>query len=69
MENITKELIDKVKKMSSKERLIRLCELSVKEQRGTIQLNEQLEIETIQMLRIAEGELQVDANGNLSRKN
>ena len=69
MENITKTLISKVEKMNSKERLIRLCELAVKEENGTIQLHEQLEIETIQMLRIIDGELTMDAEGNLSRTN
>lgn len=50
-------LIKKTLDLSSKERILLLCELSVKEQRNTILPHEMVQLEIIQTIRKFNGEI------------
>lgn len=52
-----KEQIDKVSNMSTLERNSLLCKLAVKEMQGTIMPDEIIQLETIQAIRQANGEI------------
>ena len=51
------ELIDKVNAYSRKERILRLIEISVKEEKGMSSPTDAIEVELIQALRTANGEI------------
>lgn len=57
MSNMLISLIDKTTKMDSKERITRLCELSVKEMSGSLLPNEEIEYTLIQEIRRSTGEI------------
>lgn len=57
MKEFFKTQIDSVAKMTQKERMIKLCELSVKEQMQTIMPHEIIQMELIQAIRKENGEI------------
>jgi hypothetical protein len=57
MKNLIKDSIDSVSKMTSKERMAKLCELAVKEQMKTIMPHEMIQLEMIQAIRKENGEI------------
>jgi len=57
MENIIKHSIESVSKMDKKARMIKLCELAVKQELGTILPHEAIQLELIQTIRSQNGEI------------
>ncbi len=57
MKNLIKNSIDDVSKMNKKERMIKLCELCVKQELGTILPHELIQLEFIQIIRRENGEI------------
>jgi len=57
MKEFFKTQIDSVAKMTQKERMIKLCELSVKEHLQTIMPHEIIQLELIQAIRKENGEI------------
>ena len=57
MINLFKQQIDSVANMSTLERNSLLCKLAVKETQGTIMPHEIIQLETIQAIRTANGEI------------
>jgi|TARA_R110000851_G_scaffold308922_2_gene468111 hypothetical protein len=57
MQNIFKTQVDGVVNMTSKERNILLCQLAVKEHLNTIMPHEIIQLETIQLIRKENGEI------------
>lgn len=57
MKDFFRAQIEKAENMTTLERNSRLCELAVKEHMGTILPHEIIELETIQAIRTANGEI------------
>jgi len=57
MENVIKDSIDSVINMTQTERNILLCKLAVKEELNTLLPHEALQLEFIQAIRTANGEI------------
>ncbi len=57
MKNLIKDSIESVSKMDKKARMIKLCELSVKKELGTIMPHEAIQLEMIQAIRRENGEI------------
>jgi hypothetical protein len=57
MKEMLKQVTEKVKQMDKKQRLIRICELSVKEMHNKMMPDEILELSLIHAIREANGEI------------
>lgn len=57
MKNLFKDSIDSISKMDSRQRMIKLCELAVKQELKTILPHEIIQLELIQQIRKENGEI------------